>query len=319
MVSIEKQNLSAHYQSILKEYYRFLFIDKNLSPNSISSYLSDIKEYLDFVSHQLSKKKIYDFEKNDIIQYLNFLNEKEYAITSIARKISSIKEFHHYFSLENHTEDIAESIDLPSYYRKLPDVLSLEEIELLLDINLKTSFDYRNKAILELMYATGLRVSEVCNLKIHHIMFEEKIVRCYGKGSKERIVPIGNVALKYLWLYLKENRPLLENKKYLNDYFFLNNHGKGMSRVAIFKIIQKQAQIKKMNKHITPHTLRHTFATHLLNNGADLRIIQELLGHSDIGTTGIYTHITADILSENYMMFHPRGIKKEGITSGESK
>lgn len=316
MIDIENLKLSSHYKNILKEYQRFLLIDKSLSQNSISSYLSDIKEYLLYVEEHLSKTKIYTLKTEDIIHYLDYLNEKEYAVTSLARKISAIKEFHHYFSLENNTKDIAEGIDLPSYYRKLPDVLSIEEVELLLDIDLKTAYDYRNKALLELMYATGLRVSEVCNLKIHHIMFEDAIVRCYGKGSKERIVPIGDVALKYLRLYFQEYRPLLEKKKCLNDTFFLNNHGKGMSRVAIFQIIQKQAKNKKISKHVTPHTLRHTFATHLLNNGADLRIIQELLGHSDIGTTGIYTHVSHEILSENYMMFHPRGLKKEGIKNG---
>lgn len=308
--------ISKHYDILLSEYKRYLLIDKNLSESSIKSYLYDLFNYLEYCNNVLKKKKIYDLDTKDIISYLSYLNDKNYSITSLSRKLSSIKNFHHYFAIENNNTDISIGIDLPSYYRKLPTVLSVDEVEKLLDIDLKTPYDYRNKAILELMYATGLRVSEICNLRLNNIITTEQIVRCYGKGSKERIVPIGDVAFKYILLYIDSYRNSLIKKGKINDYLFLNNHGEKISRVTIFNVIKEQASIKKINKKITPHTLRHTFATHLLNNGADLRIIQELLGHSDISTTGIYTHVGMEKLEEDYLAFHPHGTrKKEGIKS----
>ena len=194
---------------------------------------------------------------------------------------------------------------MPRHYQSIPNILSIEEMEILLDIPVKTNFDYRNKAMLELMYATGLRVSELVNLKIPNLDLDNKIVRVIGKGNKERIVPIGEVAIKYLNIYLSEYRNSLK-KKYFCDNVFLNNHGKGITRQGFFKILKEIAKEKDFNKTISPHVLRHSFATHLLNNGADLRSIQLLLGHSNLSTTQIYTNVNNTTLKENYDLYHPR-------------
>lgn len=196
-------------------------------------------------------------------------------------------------------------IDNPRFYQKIPNVLSIEEVDKLLDIELNDEFDYRNKAMLELIYATGLRVSELVNLEINNIDIEEGMVRCFGKGNKERIIPIGDVALKYIKIYLENYRDSLK-KKYLCDKLFLNNHGKSMTRQGFSKILKAIATKQKINKNITPHMLRHSFATHLLNNGADLRSIQIMLGHSNLSTTQIYTNVNNETLKENYELFHPR-------------
>ena len=202
-------------------------------------------------------------------------------------------------------EDISQAIENPRFYKKIPHVLSIEEVDNLLNISLKSAYDYRNKAMLELMYATGLRVSELVELSVSNVDLEEGFVRCFGKGNKERIVPIGEIALKYLRIYLYQYRDLLK-KKTLCDKLFLNNHGRGMTRQGFFKILKGIAIDKGIEKNITPHMLRHSFATHLLNNGADLRSIQLMLGHNNLSTTQIYTTVNNETLKENYDLFHPR-------------
>ena len=197
------------------------------------------------------------------------------------------------------------TIELPKTKKSLPKVLTIEEVDKLLDITLKDAYSYRNKAMLELMYATGLRVSELVNLKIHDIDFINETVRTMGKGNKERIIPMGEIAIHYLKLYLEIYRSQLLKKDYTDD-LLLNNHGKCMTRQGFFKILKKLAKEKDIKTSFSPHTLRHSFATHLLENGADLRSIQELLGHSSISTTGIYTHVSNEELKENYK-YHPHG------------
>ena len=188
--------------------------------------------------------------------------------------------------------------------KSLPKTLSIEEIDKLLDIKLNDHFSYRNKAMLELMYSSGLRVSELVNVKIHDIDDSNCIIRIMGKGKKERIVPLGDYAIKYIDIYLKEHRNKLI-KRELNEYLFLNNHGKKMTRQGFFKILKQLAQQKNIKTDFSPHTLRHSFATHLLNGGADLRSIQEMLGHESISTTQIYTHVSKEQLKENYNNYHP--------------
>ena len=195
-------------------------------------------------------------------------------------------------------------LSLTIQWKKLPNTLDEEDIDKLLKIKLNDAFSYRNKAMLELMYATGLRVSELVNLKIHDIDLDMALVQTMGKGNKERIIPIGDYALYYIKEYLINYRDSMLKKEY-NDYLFLNNHGKKMTRQGFFKILQKLAKENEIKKDFSPHTLRHSFATHLLNHGADLRSIQELLGHSDISTTQIYTHVSNRQLRENYDEFHP--------------
>lgn len=197
-------------------------------------------------------------------------------------------------------------ISSPKREKHLPKVLSEEEIDKLLNIPLTDAFSYRNKAILEIMYATGLRVSELINLKVNDIDLNMALLKTLGKGSKERIIPLGDYALNYLKLYINEYRNQLI-KRNLTDYLFLNNHGNKLTRQGLFKILNKLAREQGIKTEISPHTLRHSFATHLLNGGADLRSIQELLGHSDISTTQIYTHVSNQKLNEDYHKFHPHG------------
>ena len=246
-----------------------------------------------------------DINYNNLLDYLKYLDDNKYEVSSVARKIVSIKAFHKYLSENYNVVDISTKINTPRFYRKLPNILTIEEVDNLLDIKLDTPFDYRNKAMLELMYSSGLRVSELINLELSDIDLNNNYVRCFGKGSKERIVPIGEYSSKYLSIYINEYRDSMK-KCYYTEKIFLNNHGKEMTRQGFFKIIKKIAKDKDINKNITPHMLRHSFATHLLNNGADLRTIQEMLGHSSISTTQIYTNVTNDILKENYDLYKRR-------------
>ena len=299
--------LNKNNTEVLKKYQVFLITNKHLSDNSVNSYILDIYKYLSYMEDKgiNDTKKI---SKDNIYNYLKLLDNEKYSIYSVVRKISSIRSFHNYLADNYNIEDVSLKIENPRFYKKLPDILSIEEVELLLDIKLETPYDYRNKAMLELMYATGLRVSELVNLDISNIDLDEGIVRCFGKGNKERIVPIGEYALKYLKEYMDIYREKLK-KKYLCDKIFLNNHGKGITRQGFFLILKDIAEEKGIKKNITPHMLRHSFATHLLNNGADLRSIQVMLGHSNLSTTQIYTNVSNEILKENYELYHPRNKK----------
>ena len=239
-----------------------------------------------------------------IEDYLSYLNINKDSRT-IARNITSLNNFFKYLMIEKIIEvNPCEFIDRPKLSKKLPNVLSVEEVDKLLDIKLNTRFDYRNKAMLELLYSSGLRISELVNLTTRDIDFTNSIVRCFGKGNKERIVPISEYSLYYIKLYYDMRDTFFKGK--INDYLFLNNHGKKLTRQGFNKILNKILEEKNIKKEVTPHTLRHSFATHMLNGGADLRSIQILLGHSDISTTKIYTHISREKIKNDYEMYHPR-------------
>lgn len=301
MIDINNLNLSDKNKEILSNYQTYLITIKFLNvETTIASYILDIYKYLEYINKNYNKT-----DNKDIYNYLKYLSDNSYSIYSVVRKISSIKSFYNYLSVENIYE-INLDIERPKFYKKLPHVLSIDEVDKLLDFKLETPFDYRNKAMLELMYATGLRVSELINLTPLNIDLDKKIVRCFGKGNKERIVPIGNTAVKYLKIYLEGYRDAL-TKKTLCDNLFLNNHGKKLTRQGFFKMLKKHAEEKGIKENITPHMLRHSFATHLLNNGADLRSIQLMLGHENISTTGIYTNVSNDKLKENYDLYYPKG------------
>ncbi|MDD2435131.1 MAG: site-specific tyrosine recombinase XerD [Bacilli bacterium] len=288
---------------LIKEFKNYLLIDKKYSNNTIMSYETDLKKYATF----FKDKPLMEIKNTDIKDYLKYLNSLKLSDKTIARNISSIKSFYKFLLIERYvTDNPLELIDLPKIRKSLPSVLSIEEVLLLLDIELTDSFSYRNKAMLELMYATGMRVSELVNLKVHNIDLNMAVVRVLGKGNKERIIPIGDYALESLKVYLDEYRDKMLKRKY-TDYLFLNNHGEKLTRQGFFKIIKKQSQIKGIKTSFSPHTLRHSFATHLLNYGADLRTIQELLGHSSISTTQIYTHVSQEKLKQDYQDFHPHG------------
>lgn len=282
------------------DYMNYLSLERQLSPNTIDGYRRDLEDFYKFVN------KSYKYiDKNDIINYISYLNKKVGAKT-INRHIVSIKNYFKYLEKNNiigvnPTTDIT-GLKTP---KKMPRVLSVEEIDKLLDIELKDAYSYRNKAMLELMYSSGLRVSELLNLTINNIDFDMNLVRIFGKGSKERIVPIDDIATKYLYDYINIYRvTLLRNK--VSDLVFLNSRGNKLSRQGFFKILKEIARVKGIKKELSPHTLRHSFATHLLNNGADLRSIQTMLGHENIETTQIYTHVSNNYVKKNYEEAHPR-------------
>lgn len=284
----------------ISEFLTYLETNLNYSDNTIYSYDSDLNK----LNEYYKKKDLLKLTYNDLIKYIESLDDM--APTSISRNISSIKTFYTYFVKTNKIlSSPADLIKEPKLGTHLPTYLTNEEINKLLDIDVTDKYSARNKAILELMYASGLRISEVVSLEFKNIDFDDCIVRVVGKGSKERIIPINDVAIEALKNYINNYRPELLIKGD-NNYLFINNHGQPMTRQAIFKIIKKECDRSGITKNISPHTIRHTFATHLLENGADLRVIQELLGHSDISTTQIYTHISNEKLKSDYKEYFPR-------------
>lgn len=291
----------------IEDFISHIMFEKRLSKNTSSSYRNDLGKYQIF----LEERGIYnskDISKSDIEKYLEQLKKDDVKTSSIARKLTTIKAFHNYlFQKQILPVDVSETIERPKLRKKLPNVLTVDEVDRLLNIECKTKFDYRNKSMLELMYGTGLRISELLDLKLTDFDLENCIIRCYGKGSKERIVPIGEYTMESLTAYLEVRNMLLKRKNC--DYLFLNNLGGRLSRFSFFKILKKLLQEKGIHKDVSPHSLRHSFATHMLEYGADLRSIQELLGHSDIATTKIYTHISNNKIKKEYEEYHPRSKK----------
>lgn len=305
MIKIDNLKLNKNNKDILEKYQIYLLtVRQKEEETTVSSYIEDIYKYLEYMENNKIKTAL-DIEYHDITKYLKYLDNNNYETSSIIRKIVSIKLFHKYLSLEYKIKDISSKIINPKLRRKLPNILTIEEVDNLLDIKLNTPFDYRNKAMLELMYSSGLRVSELVDLKLNNIDLDNGYVRCLGKGKKERIIPIGEIAIEYLKIYINEYRNSMK-KGYYTENVFLNNHGKNITRQGFFLIIKNIAKEKNINKNITPHMLRHSFATHLLNNGANLRTIQEMLGHSSITTTQIYTNVSNDIIKENYEIYKRR-------------
>jgi len=289
----------------LDDFINYLIIEKKLSDNTKKSYYNDLKKYIDF----LNKKNISvpsQIKDKDIVSYIEYLKNEKCSMKTISHNITCIKEYHKYLLKDGILKnDCTENIKSPKLKKNLPHVLSIEEVDKLLNIKLSNSFDYRNKAMIELMYSSGLRVSELISLELQDVNLNMGTVRCFGKGNKERIIPIGDVALEYLEFYINEYRDSMK-KGYLCDKLFLNNHGKEMTRQGFFKILKKLAKEQDIKTEFSPHTLRHSFATHLLEYGADLRSIQELLGHEDISTTQIYTHISTKKIRDEYNLSHPR-------------
>lgn len=288
-------------EKYIEEFIDYLRFEKKYSENTISSYKRDLNKTNTYIKKDFAK-----LNKKDIQNYIQKISKSE-NVSSVSRCISTLKSFYKFLELNKYTSlNPLTTITNPKTVKKLPKILSEEEIEKLLDINLKTDFDYRNKAMLELMYSSGLRVSELINLNVNDIDLSNASVRIFGKGSKERIIPLNDYAIDALNNYiLNHRRSLFKHGE--SNYLFLNNHGNKMTRQGFFKILEKIAKEKGIKSELSPHTLRHSFATHLLKHGADLRSIQELLGHSDISTTQIYTHITSERLQKNYEEFHPHG------------
>ena len=288
--------------SKIDSFLDYLLIEKKYSINTINSYRNDLNIFREFMPDDLNK---INFKK--LREYLKYLKDLKLSEKSIAHNITVLRSFYKYLMIEKivSVNPIA-LIELPKIKKTIPNVLSYEEINKLLDIKITDKYSARNKAMLELMYASGLRVSELINVKISDIDLENAIIRTIGKGDKERIIPLGDYAICAIKIYMDGYREsLLING--VNDYLFINNHGNKMTRVGFFKIIKKLAREKDIKTNFSPHTLRHSFATHLLDAGADLRSIQELLGHSDIKTTQIYTHVSREKIRQDYENFHPHG------------
>ena len=282
----------------LENYRNYLKYERAYSDNTVGAYMNDLNKYEEFLKKDILKSDTEDLEK-----YLKYIKNLE--STTVAHKITSIKSYFNYnIKREIVSVNPADKVSRPKLTKHLPEYLTEEEVGKLLDVEVKSPYDYRNKTILELLYSSGIRISELVNIKTPNYDSEECLIRIMGKGSKERIVPLGDYAVNIMNDYMNNYRPLI-NKKH-TDYVFINNRGDKISRQFIFKVIKKEALKKGIKKDISPHTLRHTFATHLLKNGADLRIIQELLGHENISTTQIYTHVTNNKLKSDYETYFPK-------------
>lgn len=292
----------------LKDYITFLRIEKNLSPNTIEAYERDLNRYLQFIKEAQSITDLNKVKQKHIRRYLRVLNDVHLSINSINRAFSSIRSFHNYLA----GEEIIETnpmllLNTPKAPRKLPQVLSVQEIETILStVDTTNNLGKRDLAILEILYSGGLRVSELCDLKLTDLLLDAEMIRVTGKGNKQRLVPLGPKALQCLNDYYKVVRPGLARKNQNSGRIFLSRNGKPLTRMMVWIIIKKYVALTNIKKDISPHTFRHSFATHLLEGGADLRAVQEMLGHADISTTQIYTHLDKEYLKEVHRTFHPR-------------
>ncbi|MDD4212882.1 MAG: site-specific tyrosine recombinase XerD [Bacilli bacterium] len=293
----------------IDEFGYYLRGEKRLSQNTVKSYTKDISSYVDYLMNIRHLVEPKDITLDDLRAYLTYLNRKKVEDSTRARQMTSIKSFHAFLKLEHHTENnVATTLKTPKREKKLPIILSIQEIEVLMkSLTADTPLELRNRAMIEMAYACGLRVSELVGLKIADCHLERGFVKVLGKGSKERIVPISEVAGLALEDYLKKGRPFLQRVN--QTALFLNKSGNAISRKSFFLILKEKARLAGIYKNVHPHSLRHSFASHLLERGMDLRLIQELLGHEDIATTEIYTHVKNEKLREVYLRAHPRAGK----------
>lgn len=291
----------------VKDYLHYLTVERGLAANTLQSYERDLKKYTTYLQNELNHSNYNTITRNDIMSFLYHLKDTGKATTTIARTIASIRSFHQFLIREKVAEqDPSVHIETPKTERRLPKILSSAEVDNLMEApEGNTPFGLRDRAMIELLYATGIRVSEMIQLNLSDAHLTMGFIRCLGKGNKERIIPVGRMASNALTTYIEEARGQLLKKK-STDALFLNHHGNRLTRQGFWKILKKLARQAKIEKELTPHTLRHSFATHLLENGADLRAVQELLGHVDISTTQIYTHVTKTRLKDVYSTYHPR-------------
>lgn len=297
-------------KKLLEQFLNHLSLEAGYSPNTIYSYKLDLERYFKFLNDR-NVDSIENIKEKHITGMIDFLKRKKRKPSSITRNIASIRSFHKFLVREGITDNNpAGALESPRLWRKLPVVLDVEEMKRLLGIPKEDDFlGLRDKAILEFMYATGVRISELISVKRKDLLPEVELVLVIGKGQKERIVPVGAMAIHAIERYLKESRPQLANQN-SQDFLFLNRRGKPFSRMGLWKILRKYVILAGIKKKVSPHTIRHTFATHLLDGGADLRAVQEMLGHADISTTQIYTHLDRDYLKQEHKNYHPRSKMK---------
>jgi integrase/recombinase XerD len=296
------------WKADISGFKNYLRLEKSLSANSIEAYIHDIEKLVQFLEFQNIGLSATQLKTEHLRNFLKWVNELGMTATSQARILSGLRAFYKYLLMENYINtDPTELVDAPKTGRKLPDTLSKEDIEKLLEsVDRSTNEGERNRAMLETLYSCGLRVSELVNLKISDVFEKESYIRVIGKGDKERLVPIGRLALKHIKLYRENVRSLMEIQKGEEDILFLNRRGKRLTRVMVFTFIKDLVRKCGIKKSISPHTFRHSFATHLVEGGADLRAVQEMLGHESITTTEIYTHMDRTFLKEQVLKFHPR-------------
>ncbi|MCR5462056.1 MAG: site-specific tyrosine recombinase XerD [bacterium] len=283
----------------------YLQVNKHLSNNSIESYITDLTKYIDFLKKKYEVKDLSDITNEMVKKYVQSLKKGGFESSSISRKISAIKAFHKYISNDLGITNVTVNLKKPKKEEKLPIVLSLEEINMMFDtIKTNEPLDLRNRCMLEFLYGSGLRISELLALNTENISLHKKELHVIGKGNKERIVPLSDMAIDAFSKWMSKGKSHIKTKN--NNLLFVNKNGEKLTRQGVWKLIKQIAKDAGITKEISPHTLRHSFATHLLNNGFNLRYVQFLLGHKDISTTQIYTHITTDKLRESYLSCHPR-------------
>ncbi len=299
-------------KSDVDKFFRFLQLEKSLATNSIDAYRRDIARYVVFLE-SCGVNKSTNVNDDHVTAFVHELRDLGLSARSIARNLSAVKSLHRFLLGEKITvTDPTINTELPKRGKSLPDVLNVGEINRIIDATGQKKSDekklwIRDRAILETLYATGMRVSELTDLRMSNVFFNDQMVRVFGKGSKERLIPIGTPALEWIQKYQSEVRSAIAKKHGSNDAVFLNWRGKPMTRAAIWNIVKEYARLARISKEVHPHTFRHSFATHLLEGGADLRAVQEMLGHADIATTQIYTHIDREFVRAEHRKFHPRG------------
>lgn len=297
-----------NWQIYLKSFKAYLQVEKSLPVNTILAYTRDVAKLMDYAGNQGNLDDPRSIKTSDLQQFIGVIAELGLEASTQSRIISGIRSFYNFLLIENEIKsDPTELLEMPRIGRKLPDVLSVGEIDgMIKAIDLSLPNGERNKAMIEMLYGCGLRVSELVNLKISDLYFAENYIKVTGKGNKQRLVPIGNGAIAQAQRYISMIRIHQKVKKEAEDVIFLNNRGKGLTRAMIFSIVKTLAEKAGINKSISPHTFRHSFATHLVENGADLRSVQEMLGHASITTTEIYTHLDREYLRKNILKYHPR-------------
>lgn len=298
-----------HWNQLIRGYKSFLKLEKSLSDNSIEAYISDIEKLKQFAEFSFPTLSPIKYTTRHLKNFVQWISELGMSARTQARIISGIKSFYRYLIIADFLEnDPSALLEGPKIGRKLPEVLSVAEIDMLEEaVDLSKPEGHRNKAIIEALYSCGLRVSELTNLKLSNLYFDEGYIRVIGKGNKERLVPVGQRAIDDITLYINNFRNKLPKiHPDSENIVFLNRRGKKLTRVMIFTIVKELAKVAEIDKHISPHTLRHSFATHLVDGGADLRAVQEMLGHESIITTEIYTHLDKDYLRSTIIQYHPR-------------
>ncbi len=292
---------------LFRQYKSYLSFEQNLSPNSIDAYTRDVQRFLQYLK-TIGVSSPLKVRPRHVQRLIQLLSEMGLSANSVARNLSSIRGFYHFLLAENYIDfDPTETVDRPKLARRLPSVLTYDEIQLILkQPDTRKPLGLRDRAMLEILYACGLRISELLALQIRDVFWEQQFVRVFGKGRKERLVPVSQTALNWLERYLERARPVLDRFQRSQGVLFLNSRGAPLSRMGFWKILHGYVEKSGIKKEIHPHTFRHSFATHLLENGADLRAVQEMLGHADISTTQIYTHLDRSFLMQEYQTFHPR-------------